>query len=376
MLLSHFTLQSMHKTAFFLLVTTILLGLSACKENAFVSHCNYRVQAPGDNEKLNRAIAVEKNLLNAQNIYSLWKRAGWWNSANILEALIDFNRITHQDFKKCLNNIYVKNVHVFRGHFIMGHSFDDNEWWGLVWLKAFDMTGDKRYLRVSRGIFKDMVSRAWDDSCGGGVRWANNIWYKNAITNELFMELAARLALEPADSLKRGYYLEWALKDWNWIKNSGMINNEQMINDGLNKCTNNKGATWSYNQGVILGGLKDLYLLTGDSTYLKEAGILAYASMKHMANNEGILTEPGDRKPDHDKNQFKGIYMRYLAILNTQLKDNNIKAFILTNADYTWQHARNADNWFGFYWGGPFADWSSSTEGSVMDLMNAALMQK
>ena len=368
----------MTRPLFFLILFAVLVGgLSSCRENAFLTHCHYKVLQAGDNEKLNRAIATESVLLHEQKRNSLWKRGGWWNSANILESLIDFNRLTHQDFKRCLNNLYIKHVHVYRGHFIMGHSFDDNEWWGLVWLKAFDMTGDKRYLRVARGIFNDMVNRAWDNKCDGGVRWANNIWYKNAITNELFMELAARLALEPADSAKRDYYLQWALKDWNWIKSSGMINSEQMINDGLNdKCSNNGQFAWTYNQGVILGGLKDLYLITGDSAYLKQARTLAYASMKHLANADGVLTEPGDSKPNHDKNQFKGIYIRYLAILNAQLKDNSIMEFILFNANYTWQHARNPEGRFDFYWNGPYRDWSCSAQGSVMDLMNAALMQE
>ena len=29
-----------------------------------------------------------------------------------------------------------------------------------------------------------------------------------------------------------------------------------------------KGTTWSYNQGVILGGLADMYNVTGDASYL------------------------------------------------------------------------------------------------------------
>jgi rhamnogalacturonyl hydrolase YesR len=29
-----------------------------------------------------------------------------------------------------------------------------------------------------------------------------------------------------------------------------------------------KGMTWSYNQGVILGGLADMYNITGDASYL------------------------------------------------------------------------------------------------------------
>ncbi len=156
-----------------------------------------------------------------------------------------------------------------------------------------------------------------------------------------------------------------------------MINNEWMINDGLNNnCVNNNQPTWTYNQGVILGGLKDLYLITGDTSYLHEAKKLAYASIKKLANKEGVLTEPGDNKGGHDKSQFKGIYIRYLAMLNTVLKDNSIKNFIQHNADYTWQHARNAEGFFDFYWSGPFTEWSGPAQGSALDLMNAALMQE
>ena len=368
----------MHKYLRYAVITVaVLLAITGCTTNSFVSHCGYKIPATGAGQNLNRAIAVEQTLLNTQKRNDLWQQAGWWNSANILESLIDFNRLTHTDFTQCLQSLYKKNVICFRGHFIMGHAFDDNEWWALAWLKAYDLTGDKKYLAVAQGIFEDCRKRAWDHVCGGGIRWANNIEYKNAITNELFMQLAARLALEPADSAKKDYYLSWAIKDWQWIKNSSMINSDHMINDGLTTdCRNNNGFTWTYNQGVILGALKDLFLLTGDSTYLLQAQTLACASMKKLSNAQGILTEPGDDKPGHDKNQFKGIYIRYLAILNTQLNDTTIKNFILSNAGYVWQHARSADNFIDFNWSGPCKARSGSAQGSAMDMMNAALMQQ
>jgi len=48
-----------------------------------------------------------------------------------------------------------------------------------------------------------------------------------------------------------------------------MINNEKLINDGLTKdCRNNKQETWSYNQGVILGGLLELSKATSNPSLL------------------------------------------------------------------------------------------------------------
>ena len=325
-----------------------------------------------------RATQTAEKLMALQNSTShLWQKAGWWNSANIMEAMIDFNHLANKSFARNLDDIYNKNINRNKGNFISANAFDDNAWWALAWLKAYDMTQDGRYLLTAQTIFQDMITRSWDTVCGGGVRWAFGGTYKNAVTNELFIELAARLAIETADSTKKAYYLNWALKDWAWFKNSGMINSDYMINDGLNhNCANNNGITWTYNQGVILGALKDLYLLTYDHAYLQEAKKLAYASMAKNSNNNGILTEPGGPDGGGDRNQFKGIYMRYLALLNAVLHDTAIKKFILLNADYAWQHAQSAEGFFDFNWSGPYNMYSGSAQGSALDLMNAAWMQQ
>ena len=70
--------------------------------------------------------------------------------------------------------------------------YDDNAWWALAWIAAFDLTRDSRYLEAARTIFARNTA-AWDDSCGGGLRWHAKSTYKNAITNELFFTLAALL---------------------------------------------------------------------------------------------------------------------------------------------------------------------------------------
>lgn len=72
----------------------------------------------------------------------------------------------------------------------------------------------------------------------------------------------------PAD-----YFLNWAQKEWAWFSGSGMINGNNLVNDGLDSksCKNNGQTTWSYNQGVLFEGLALLTAATGDASYIKTA---------------------------------------------------------------------------------------------------------
>ena len=58
--------------------------------------------------------------------------------------------------------------------------------------RAFDITGDARYLKMAKTIFADMAG-SWDAHCNGGIWWKKDRRYKNAIANELFLLTAVRL---------------------------------------------------------------------------------------------------------------------------------------------------------------------------------------
>src|SRR5581483_9133810 len=101
-----------------------------------------------------------------------------------------------------------------RGQFLNDY-YDDEGWWALTWIRAYDLTGDARYLDAAKFLFKDMAA-GWDDHCGGGIWWNKERRYKNAIANELFLLAAARLHQRTPDDRGPGSYLDWARREWRW----------------------------------------------------------------------------------------------------------------------------------------------------------------
>ena len=72
-----------------------------------------------------------------------------------------------------------------------------------------------------------------------------------------------------------------------------MINPRNLVNDGLDSaCRNNHRTTWTYNQGVILGGLSMLAKQTGDAKFLERAQSIALAAISRLTDQHGILHDP------------------------------------------------------------------------------------
>jgi predicted alpha-1,6-mannanase (GH76 family) len=373
----------------------------------------------------------------------------WWISANSITAVIGYMSVTedrsylapvvrntftrapgtHRPVRDhgLLAQPFVPPRRPFYPGFINGY-YDDEGWWALAWIGAYDLTGDEDYLTAAGAIFQDMTG-AWDDLWGGGIYWGKyngqpdragasavpHGWtgpYKNAIANALFIAVAAALSVRYSkrDPAGTGHadYLRWALRGWKWFSSPhpdgvAMINEANLVNDspdnrGVNE---NTEAIWSYNQGVILGGLADLTELTGDETYLGWAQKIAdtfISSPVHVVPRsaarpcsppdqsgviDGILHEYNDcdaggagvprDAPDIGTAVFKGIFIRNLARLCLRTQKASYRQFILANARAALGHT-NARHQFGCNWAAPadVADFGRQTAG--LDLVNAALL--
>jgi predicted alpha-1,6-mannanase (GH76 family) len=322
---------------------------------------NYQVRADA-------GMAVLQSFYNSTT--GLWNTTGWWNSANALETTIHYcARTNSTSYRANIANTFDRHK---SGNFL-NKFYDDEGWWALAWIAAYDLTSEDRYLNAAKTIFNDMKG-GWDSTFSGGIWWTKDRNYKNAIANELFLSVAARLHLRMPGDRGSGSYLDWAQREWNWFERSGLINSSHLINDGLDSSGRNNGqTTWTYNQGVILGGLVDLYHSTNDSSLLTVAQSIADAAITLLVSN-GILKEPCE--PSNcgaDGPQFKGIFIRNLYYLYQTTNKQIYKDFITRNADSIWLQNRNSVNQLGLCWTGVFDNADAARQCSAMDAINAAI---
>jgi predicted alpha-1,6-mannanase (GH76 family) len=305
----------------------------------------------------------------------------WWLSGNALQTLLDYMHKTGDDsyMPQVLRTIDTQKEPLAwwpeGGGYFRADSTDDTGWWALAMVRMFDVTGNATYLDYAK-LDEQYMHNYWSDECGGGIIWnIPQLAYKNAISNELYFTLAAALHNRlPGDE----FYLNRSLVAWNWFNASGMINSAHLVNDGLtDSCVNNNATTWTYNQGVILGGLVELYRATKDKAYLFTAKQIADAVIgSGTLVVDGVLKEPCEATQDCDFNQqaFKGIFMRYLGVLDEVLCSTHpYLAFIRSNAETAWQRDRNETDDFDVSWNGPFDNATVATQASAASLIIAAM---
>lgn len=361
----------------------------------------------------------------------LWDTTGWWNSANCLTVLINLmsldgtvkndrinvvantfnnappNNPTMVKVQTNEDSVPYKTFYAFPGAdksqpqtpasamrwsgnqtaASTGHSadkrdsgflngyYDDEGWWGLAWVDAYDLTGDATYLSEAETIFND-IAASWPSPCGnGGVWWDRAHTYVNAIANELFFQLAAALANRTSGD-DQNTYKTWTQNIWAWFQASGMINSSNTINDGLTSdCANNGGNVWSYNQGVILGALVEYNRFSGDASLISTATNIADAAIAALAP-QGILHDSCEPNCGGDGSQFKGVFMRNLQKLQQASPQDRWNSFIQANAQSIWandMHQEASGTICSVNWAEWVNEGDASTQSSAMDALVAAV---
>jgi predicted alpha-1,6-mannanase (GH76 family) len=297
-----------------------------------------------------------------------WFPSSWWNSAVALQTIGDYmQRTGDRRYLGQLDNTFEKDKGAFpagelSGDPLLGNftsrAIDDSEWWGLTWIQAYDLTGDPKYLDMAVTI-ANYVYGYWDPgTCGGGVWWDAERTYKNAVTNGLWIRLTAELHNRiPGDTL----WLTRSRTAWAWFRDSGMINADGLVNDGLtNACTNNGQNVWTYNQGLAIGGGLELWRATRDPAILATVKRLADAAIGPNGRViDGILAETcdaTDQTCDDNAKQFKGIFIRYWTDLVDTTHDSRYAAFLEAQAETVWSDDRDAAGRLGTRWSGATSD--------------------
>ena len=167
--------------------------------------------------------------------------------------------------------------------------FDDILWWCQAYTRAYavavargEQSRADRFLSTAISIHDVVFRDSWSDQpCNGGVFWSRAFSYKNAITNELYLSSATSLF----ELTNNQTFLDRATATLDWLQSSGMLRNDNLIVDGLSNDTCAPGGgVYTYNQGVLLGGLADLYALSGNATLLGTGEKIATAVSSSMTD--------------------------------------------------------------------------------------------
>jgi predicted alpha-1,6-mannanase (GH76 family) len=298
-----------------------------------------------------------------------WSSTLGWQDAQALTTLVDYMQLTGDStYAYALSQMHADNGSAqFTDQYI-----DDTGWWGLAWLRAYQYTGNPAYLETAE-YDDNYMSSYWSGSCGGGLWWSTAETNLNAVENEVYLELSAALHNVLSGDTT---YLNRATREWAWFSNSGLINSRSLVNDGLNvsTCQNNGGATFTYNQGVILTGLAQLSQATGNSSVLSTAGAIANAATADLVTN-GILVDPCEPNGcANDGYSFKGIFERDLGEFARATGNTAYNGFLSKQASSIVAKDTDGDGQSGLAWAGPYTDLGFPNQQSAADALNADIV--
>lgn len=238
-------------------------------------------------------------------------------------------------------------------------------------------------------LFYGLASGGWDEwLCGGGMIWNPRLTpYKNAITNELYISSSIAMYLYfPGDMVDSPFMvsegswyenphnpadLKAAVEAYHWLKKSNMTGVGGLYADGFHisgwkskeqpgtrECDVLNTMVYTYNQGVILSGLRGLWLATLSEDYLLDAHDLVgkviaatgwpdtSSSVWSGLGRGGVLEDTCDSSGDCSQNgqTFKGIFFHHFAELCRPLRPQEVR-FLESNSSSTSRDWRAVFRW-------------------------------
>lgn len=299
-----------------------------------------------------------------------WQASENWQRFPIADALMDYQRRTGD---RRWNTRIAAAVRNRAGLYLN----DDDLWAVIASVHAWQIDHDPDLLTWAATTYVRIVTEQWDDQCGGGLWWDHKHTYKNAITNELLLTASTRLYLATGQEAYRG----WALRTWAWFASSTMIGPDGLVNDGLAsdglgaRCRNNGAPRYTYNQGVLLGGLDDLTSITGDLQYRAIAVRTALAATRTLVTADGLLTEPSGNL-GADGPMFKGVFSFHLGHLIEAMPEGPERAELLKwvrrNGEAVWRLSAEGTVPVDGLWSGNSGQIGAAAQASAIDILLAA----
>lgn len=175
-----------------------------------------------------------------------------------------------------------------------GHDkyYDDNAWLVITFAEAYQLTGDKAYLKRAEEVAR-FVASGWDDQAGGGIWWhqLHKDGSKNTCANGPAAVGYLWLAKVGPEKEARGW-IDSATKvvDWTCAK---LQDRDGLFDDRIIVATGQvKRGKLTYNSALMLRSCLWLYRQTGEAKYLEQAKRIGKAAEWFANRQTGVYRDP------------------------------------------------------------------------------------
>jgi predicted alpha-1,6-mannanase (GH76 family) len=279
---------------------------------------------------------------------------GYWTYAHGWEALMDgVERTEGLQYSGLIESFY-------QGQSARGWTsgyYDDECWMTVALTRAYDLTGDAKYLNQATALYADIMS-GWDTTCCGATR--GGLWWDKAHTQKATAANAGA-ALAGARLYQRtgnAAYLSFAQQAYSyWYANMVNLTTFQVC-DHINPDGSKIWWRFTYNEGLMIGASVELNEATGNSTYLANAHKIAGFMVTYEAITTAygrVLYDGSNTGCGGDCHEFKGPAYRYLMRLFAKdTTKTQYYSVLKASADALWNLALNSTSTvFSVNWAGP-----------------------
>lgn len=318
------------------------------------------------------------------------------------ELLTDDPWLSPSTFHFSENDVSLYFAHIAAYYFgedasaLRNEAYDDMLWVVLSWLESIRFTAAHsqrhhsghwygiQHIKVfaqRAQVFYNLTTSGWDNHlCNGGMTWNPALEpYKNAVTNQLFIAASVAMYLYwPGDASDIRFtltrcaprdrrFLDAAVRGYAWLQTSNMTNNIGLFVDGYHisgshrnitngtdntKCDDRNEMVYTYNQGIVLSALYNLFRSTGNASYLHDGHLLVNNTMVatgwdtatsqpkktsawHGLGRNGVMEEICDSSGTctQDSHTFKSIYFHHLSTFCADLDDKYLNTTALPHLD-------------------------------------------
>src|ERR1039457_4158764 len=279
---------------------------------------------------------------------------GYWTYANGWDALLDgVERTGGQQYYGLIESLYLGQNQ--RGWFV--DYYDDECWMTVALIRAYDLTGNVKYLNQAGILYADIMA-GWDSTCCGvskGGVWWDKAHTQKATASNAGAALAGALLYERTTNTAYLNFSQQVYAYWftNMVNPTTFQVCDHIQTDGTKVCWQ-----FTYNEGLMIGAGVELAQATGNATYLTNANDIA----NFMVNHEVISTAYGSALYDGsntgcggDCHEFKGPAYRYLMRLYAKdTTKSQYYSVLKASADALWNLSLNAPSTlFSVNWAGP-----------------------